>query len=126
MVDESQQTSTGGNILDNAVTDIKLIDDPYCPDLLLQTLLCNYEATCEKIPAVFYNLMASKIKNVRKLKRSKIQYDPLKEKWHCLETSLYYLIKLFLLFVVTLGRVCASPRLGVAQLVISHLGQLLS
>uniref|UniRef100_A0AAZ3PJI0 AAA+ ATPase domain-containing protein n=1 Tax=Oncorhynchus tshawytscha TaxID=74940 RepID=A0AAZ3PJI0_ONCTS len=37
--------------------------------LRLETLLCNYEATCEKIPAVFYNLMASKIKNVESVLR---------------------------------------------------------
>ncbi|CAB1339925.1 unnamed protein product [Coregonus sp. 'balchen'] len=37
--------------------------------LRLETLLCNYEAICEKIPAVFYNLMASKIKNVESVLR---------------------------------------------------------
>uniref|UniRef100_A0A8C9TK44 Dynein axonemal heavy chain 8 n=1 Tax=Scleropages formosus TaxID=113540 RepID=A0A8C9TK44_SCLFO len=32
--------------------------------LQLENLLNGFEATCEKIPAVFYNLMTSKIKNV--------------------------------------------------------------
>ncbi|KAJ8009361.1 hypothetical protein DPEC_G00088090 [Dallia pectoralis] len=30
----------------------------------LESLLCDYEATCEEIPAIFYNLLASKIKDV--------------------------------------------------------------
>ncbi|XP_046878072.1 dynein axonemal heavy chain 8-like [Hypomesus transpacificus] len=32
--------------------------------LRLETILAHYEETCEKIPAFFYNMMASKIKNV--------------------------------------------------------------
>ncbi|XP_010893351.3 dynein heavy chain 8, axonemal [Esox lucius] len=36
----------------------------------LETLLCDYEATCEEIPAIFYNLMAPKIKNVESVLRN--------------------------------------------------------
>ncbi|XP_071768037.1 dynein axonemal heavy chain 8-like [Centroberyx gerrardi] len=37
--------------------------------LRLKTLLADYESTCENVPAVFYNLMASKIKNVESVLR---------------------------------------------------------
>ncbi|KAM6954364.1 dynein axonemal heavy chain 8-like [Aplochiton taeniatus] len=59
----------GLEVPDQALRMVKTETTMKANRLRLETLLADYEETCEKIPPVFYNLMAPKIKNVESVLR---------------------------------------------------------